>query len=297
MRYEACTVDNLNVIPYFCTLMRLEGICRSLVWTLLLIMSVACSEFNDIRKSDDWERKYKAALDYYENEDYYRANVLLEEVLPLLRGTEYEEKAQFLYAYSHYYRENYILSAHYFRNFYDTYGRSESAEEALYRYAYSLYLQSPETNLEQSSTYEAITAIQTFINRYPGSEYREEATEIIDKLQRKLEVKAFDNANVYHRLRIWKSAIIAFDNFKDDYPDSPLNEKALYLKLESAYELAAKSVESKKKERYQQAVAFYQAFLDTYPESEYIKDAESIYKATLKGLESVNETTESANNS
>ncbi|MFA0963067.1 outer membrane protein assembly factor BamD [Roseivirga sp. BDSF3-8] len=277
--------------------MRLEGFCKGLSWAILLIISVACSEFNDIRKSDDWEKKYKAALEYYEEEDYYRANVLLEEVLPLLRGTEYEEKAQFLYAYSHYYRKQYILSAHYFKTFYDTYGRSEYAEEALYRYAYSLYSQSPEYNLDQSSTYEAIQAIQLFINRYPGSENREEATAIIDKLQRKLELKAFDNARLYHQLRVWKSAIIAFDNFSNDYPDSPLNERAQFLKIESSYELAARSIESKKEERFRQTVDYYQEFLDTYPESEYLKEAENIYKATLKGLESVNTPTETAENS
>ncbi|MGB3180081.1 MAG: outer membrane protein assembly factor BamD [Cyclobacteriaceae bacterium] len=276
--------------------MRLEGISRGLVWALLAIMTVGCSEFNKIRKSDDWQKKYNAALEYYEDEDYYRANVLLEEVLPLLRGTEYEEKAQFYYAYSHYYREQYILSAHYFKTFYDTYGRSEYAEEALYKYAYSLYNQSPETNLDQSSTYEAISAIQLFINRYPGSEYREEATEIIDKMQRKLEAKAFENARLYHQLRVWKSAIIAFDNFADDFPDSPLNERAMFLKLDAAHELAVRSVESKKGERFRQAVTYYQEFLDAYPESEYLRDAESVYKATLKGLESVT-TTETADNS
>ena len=277
--------------------MRLEGICRGLVWTLLAVLAVSCSDFNKIRKSDDWQKKYNAALEYYEEEDYYRANILLEEVLPLLRGTEYEEKAQFYYAYSHYYREQYILSAHYFKTFFDTYGRSQYAEEALYKYAYSLYLQSPETNLDQSSTYEAISAIQLFINRYPGSEYREEATEIIDKMQRKLEVKAFENARLYHQLRVWKSAIIAFENFSDDFPDSPLNERASYLKIDAAYELAVRSVESKKEERYRQAVDYYQEFLDEYPASEYLRDAESVYKATLRGLESVNKSTETADNS
>ena len=70
--------------------------------------------------------------------------------------------------------------------------------EAEYLYAYSLYKESPNSNLDQSSTVEAISAMQNFINKYPYSEYSINANEIIDELQIKLETKNFENAKQYY---------------------------------------------------------------------------------------------------
>jgi outer membrane protein assembly factor BamD len=50
--------------------------------------------------------------------------------------------------------------------------------------------------------------------------------------------------------------------------------------------LADGSVESKKKERLQAAVDEYLSFSSEFPESEYIKDAERMYKNTKNSLES-----------
>ncbi len=103
----------------------------------------SCSDFRKITKSTDWKEKYQAALKYYQEKDYYRATLLLEDVMPIIKGTKTAEEAQFYYAYAHYYQRKYILSAHYFKQFYETYSRSEQAQEAMFMHAYSLYLELP----------------------------------------------------------------------------------------------------------------------------------------------------------
>ena len=65
-----------------------------------------------------------------------------------------------------------------------------------------MYKESPNSNLDQSSTIEAISAIQNFINKYPYSEYSKDANSIIDELQIKLETKNFDNAKQYYKREI-----------------------------------------------------------------------------------------------
>src|SRR5690606_13573064 len=210
---------------------------------VILIVAPSCSKFRKIQKSDDWKVKYDAAIRYYERGergDYYKASVLFEEVLPLIRGSKEAEKAQFYYAYSHYYQKQYILSAHYFKTFSDTYSRSELAQEAMYMHAYSLYLTSPVVDLDQTSTYEAMQAMQTFINQYPQSEYRDDATEIIDALQAKLEEKAFENAKLYQKLERYEAALVAYENFENDFPGSSRLEDIKYLKVEVQYEYARK---------------------------------------------------------
>lgn len=235
-------------------------------------------------KSDDWQKKYDAALRYYNEKDYYRATMLLEEVLPIIRGSKTAEEAQYYYAYAHYYQRKYILSAHYFKEFYETYSRSKYATEAMFMHAYSLYLESPIASLDQSATREAIEAMQLFINRYPYSEYKERAEDIMSELQAKLEKKAYDNALLYYQLSQHKAAIIAFDNFQKNFPDSELNEEISYWKLAAQFQLAEQSVISKQKERYYTTIEYYQNFIDKYPNSRYVDNAESIYETCISKI-------------
>lgn len=252
---------------------------------LVAILSVGCSDFRKIQKNPDWKVKYDAAIKYYENKDYHRSTLLFDEIMPFIRGTQEGELVQFYNAYANYYQKQYLMSSHYFKTFYDTYNRSEYAEEAYYMYAYSLYKQSPQFNLDQSSTVEAITAMQIFLNRYPASKYRTEASNIMEELIRKLELKAFENAKQYYTIGYLKSAIVALDNFSKDYPGSIFNEDVYYYKVLCTFKYAKQSIPSKQKERYYDCVEAYQIFIDEYPDSKYAKDAGDYYSISLKTIE------------
>jgi outer membrane protein assembly factor BamD len=258
---------------------------KSILFALfILVIASSCSKFRKIQKSDDWRVKYEAGLAYYEKKDYFKAATLFEEILPIIKGSEEAENAQFLFAYAHYFQKQYLLSAHYFKTFYTTYSRSPKAEEALYMHAYSNYLESPFYNLDQAHTYEAVQSMQTFINKFPNSKYKDKAHEIIDQLQIKLEEKAFANAKLYHKLGRHKAAVIALDNFKKDYPDSDKKEEASFLQIETEYIYAKESIRDKQKERYQKVIEFYEEFVDNYPNSRFLKDAQDIYDNAITQL-------------
>lgn len=255
----------------------------SLIIGLFLMNS--CGKFNRIQKSDDWKEIYAGAIKYYEEEEYYKSSVLLDLILPIIKGTAEAEKANFMYAYTYYYQQQYILSANYFKSFAVLYSRSEDAMEANYMHAYSLYLQAPDYNLDQTSTYEAIAAFEAFINRYPTDEYSQKGTVVLDEMQRKLEKKAYENAKQYYKLRRYKSAIISFGNFEKDFPDSKMNEEILYLSVEAEFDYAKASILSKQKERFGKTIEFYEKFIDKYPTSEFLKDAEVYYGNSIEELE------------
>ncbi|MGK7388782.1 MAG: outer membrane protein assembly factor BamD [Candidatus Cyclobacteriaceae bacterium M2_1C_046] len=250
---------------------------------LLLVLS-SCGKFRKIEKSDDWRVKYEAALNYYEDEDYYRAAILFEQILPIVRGLPEGQKVQFYYAYTQYHQRMYLLSAHHFQQFYQTYGRSELAEEARYMEAYALYTESPSHNLDQTSSIQALTAMQNFLNLYPQSKFRDNAVEVIYEIQEKLEKKAFENAKQYHKLRRYKAAVVAFDNFRNNYPDSEYNEEAAYLKFDAQYQLAKQSIPGKQLERFREAAEFYRNFIDTYPNSNLLKEAEKKYSESIEQI-------------
>lgn len=259
---------------------------------LLTLFSTGCSEFEKLRKSTDLQKKVKAAFDYYEQKRYSRADILFEEVLPLLQGAPEAEKGTFYHAYCKYHLGDYILSKYQFQKFYETYARSQYAEEAMYMNAVSLYADSPNYNLDQTSTIDAIAALQNFINTYPTSKYAEESTKLITELRIKMEKKAFESAMLYARTGNHKAALVAFTNFQRGFPDSDYNEEIDFRKVESAYSLAQQSIESKQKERYREAVTLYETFLDTYPQSKFLRRAEAYYEKSLNAIGGANKTPE-----
>ncbi|MCK8494352.1 MULTISPECIES: outer membrane protein assembly factor BamD [Spirosoma] len=270
--------------------MQQRHISRSLLGVLIVFFLGSCSPFSKLQKSGNDDQKYKAAVEYYKKEDWYHAGLLFEELIPVLKGSTESELAQFYHAYTQFHQQQYLLSATLFKKFYETFARSEYAQEAMYMYAYSLYKDTPQYNLDQSNTLTATSALQDFINTYPDSKYRDECTKIILELRGKLERKAYEKAKLYYKtsgfnIASYKSSVIAINNFQKEFPDSEYNEELAFMKVDAEYSLANNSLESKQKERYQDAISYYQAFIDKYPSSKYVKQAERMYESSQKEIE------------
>lgn len=254
-----------------------------LILFTLLLAGVSCSKFRKIEKSQDWRVKYDAALKYYNGKkEYYKASVLFEQIIPIVRGLPEGEKVQFYLAYCQYYDKLYLLASEQFKTFYETYGRSSLAEEARFMYAYSRYRSSPLPNLDQTSSVDAMAAMQAFLNRYPSSSFKDQAVEVILDTQQKLEKKGFDNAYQYYKMRSYKAAIVALRNFIDNFPDSKYLERSYYLVIVAEYRLAEQSIYSKQLDRYKEVVEHYKVFVDKYPNSSYLDDAEKLYANSLE---------------
>jgi outer membrane protein assembly factor BamD len=261
-----------------------------LLITAVLIIS-SCSKFNRLQKTGTDTEKYDAAINYYKKGEFYKAGILFEELIPLLKGSSESEMAQFYNAYCQFQQGQYSTSQMYFKRFYDTYARSDYAQEALYMHAFSLYKDSSPFNLDQTSTFTAISAMQDFINTYPESAFREECTRYILELRAKLEKKAYEKAKLYYKVSDYnpmslKSAVISIDNFRKDFPDSKYNEELSYLKVGAQFNLAENSFDFKQKERYADVVKFYQELVDKFPQGNYVRDAEKMYASSQRQLES-----------
>ncbi len=273
---------------YICGLMRKES--GPIIFILILFISVSCSKFRKIEKSQDWRVKYEAGLNYYNKKDYYRASVLFDQILPIVRGLPEGEKVQFNLAYCQFYDKLFLLASEQFKTFYETYGRSALAEEARFMHAFSLSQSSPTPNLDQTSSIESMAAMQEYINRYPTSAFRDRAIEVILSTQVKLEKKGFENARQYYRMKYYTAAIVAMNNFKQNFPDSKYIEEAYYLVILAEYKLAQQSYPSKQPERYRAVVDHYKEFLDRYPDSNFLKEAEKFYAESLDKVNTLKNT-------
>lgn len=252
----------------------------------------SCGPFAKLEKSTNWEELYEGANKYYQEGEYNKAIILYDKVLPIIRGSEKAELADYNYAYCHFKTKRYIESAGYFNNFYRTYNRSPLAEEALFMHAYSLYLDSPDFNLDQQSSQEAVAAIQQFVTRYPGSDSYERAFEMLEDLETRFERKAYEESQMYYRLKdglfpgdFYRACIVNFQNFAKDFPESKYNEELAYKLVEVSTGYAVNSVFSKKEERLNEVFTHALNFYRRYPDSKFTAEVKSYETEAREELE------------
>ena len=265
---------------------------KSLLIILFLVFAAACGPFNKLEKSTNWEELYNGANRYYQEGEYNKAIILYDKVLPVIKGSEKAEMAEYNYANCHFKTKRYIEAAGYFNTFYRTYNRSPLAEEALFMHAYSLYLDAPDYNLDQQSSREAVAAIQQFLTRFPGSASYERAMDMLQDLEQRFELKAYNESQMYYRLKdglfpgdFYRACIINFQNFAKDYPESKYNEELAFKLVEVGFGYAKNSAFDKKEARLDDALKFANNFYRRYPDSGYTAGVKKIESQTRKEYE------------
>lgn len=256
---------------------------------VVALMSSCGDDFEKVRKSQDYNKKIERAKTYYDEGEFYKSQILVEQSLPYIRGNDNAEEMYFIYAMTHYELERYVLSSYYFENFAQRFANSPKAEEALYMSAMSHYRLSPNYRLDQTSSQKAIDGFQTFVNTYPQSKRTPEANNLIDEMRAKLEFKAFEQAELYMRMKDYEAAITSYRNLLIEYPETARDEEVRYKIVRSAYRWAKNSVIIKKEDRYKQAVRAYEEFEARYPESEFIADAKTWHSASQRELNNLSQ--------
>lgn len=251
----------------------------------LVVFSTACkSEFEKVRSSGNVNRIYEQALQYYENEEYQKAQTLFEIIISSFRGKQEAEEIYFKYAYTYYHLQQYILASYYFNNFSNTYATSDYRQEADFMAAYANYQLSPSFRLDQSYTRKAIDQLQLFVNTYPNSDKVQQCNQLIDAMRAKLELKAYKAAELYFNLREYQAAIQSFENVLKDFPDSENVENIRYMVIRSAFLLAENSFVEKQFPRYKEAIELAQEFLSRYDDSRYRDEVQQMLDKSRNAL-------------
>ncbi len=260
---------------------------KSRFFLFLLLGSIAVlnsckNEFERLRATGDEETLYQKAFEYYEEEEYLKAQTLFELIINNLRGKVEAEKVYFYYAYTHYHLNRFILANYYFKNFANTFPNSEYREEADFMAAYSHYEMSPSYRLDQTFTEKAIDEFQIFANTYPNSSRLVRVNALIEEMRAKQETKAFAEAKLYFDLRQYQSATRSLENILKDFPDTKEAERIRYLMVKATFLLAENSVYAKMEERYTEAIQYAEVFVRKFPDSKYLKEVLSINESSSK---------------
>ena len=258
-------------------------LCTLIILVLALLVS-GCDPIAKLAKSKSIADKDSAAFQYYRKGKYDRAVYLLEELSSYYRGTPRHRDVYYAYTQCKYKLGEFVMAAFYFNDFTRQYPRDEKIEEMRYLEARSYYLLADPWYLDPTYTKKAIEIHQLYLDAYPYSDNKVEATENLVELRERLAKKSFEQAKLYYHLAYYKAGLTAFTSFLNTYPDSKFTDEAHFLQLKSAFLLANASAVDKKVGRYEEAFALYEKFADNFSGSKFAKEAESLFVTARKNL-------------
>jgi len=252
------------------------------------ILFCSCGDYNALLKSQDYNYRYEAAKQAYAAGQYTKCYQLISDMLLMLKGTDRAEESLMLLGMSHFNLHDYETSTLYFDRYVKSYPKGTFTELARFYSARSSFLQSPDPRLDQTPTYTAINSLKQFLDLYPYSTHKEEASDMLFQLQDRLVQKEYEAAQLYYNLGSYtgncysggsnyEAAIITAENALKSYPYTNLREDLYMLILRSRFELAQNSVEEKAAERYRNTVEEFYGFRNEYPNSKYMNEANKIF--------------------
>lgn len=254
---------------------------------LFSVLLTSCGEYQKLLKSRDPEVKYQAALQYFNNKQYVKAQTLLDDVTAYYKGTERSEDVLAYLARCYMGQKAYESASDYYQAYIRNYPKGKYATEAYFQVGHCQYLDSPDARLDQTITKNAITAFQRFVELYPESPYAEQAYTEMNELYDKLALKELKSAQLYYNLgsylgNNYLSCEIVAKNALKDYPSNIYREDFSWLILQAKYQQMINSFEEKKLDRARETQDEYYNFITEYPESKHRKEAEKMLQQIKK---------------
>lgn len=260
---------------------------KVLILILAAFALISCRSQDLIRPGDTLEVAFEKAKSQYDQEKWSSAADAFETVVSIGRGTDIGQEAQFLLAESYYNNRRYLLAASEYDRYASFYPRSERREFVDFKAAVCYYNLSPRYKLDQTYTKQAVERFRLFNSRYPNSERVAETSDYIIELRNKLARKQYEAAEFYKRTNRFSAAIVYHDLVIDNYPESVWAERALVDQIESYILYADNSVQARQLERYEQALASYETYLQLFPRGENRSKAENLYDRARREIESL----------
>lgn len=181
------------------------------------------------------DQLYNEALVLMNAGSYRNAMVKFEEVDRLHPHTEYGRKSQVMLAFAAYSRGNYddaIVAAN---RFVKLYPNHEDAPYAYYIIGNSYYKQIPDVTRDQGETQKALQSFEALLEKFPESEYAEDARTKIQATKDQLAGKEMEVGRYYLERDDNLAAINRFRKVVTDYQTTRHVEEALFRLTESYY--------------------------------------------------------------
>ena len=263
---------------------------RTICWALAalgcLLAGYSCkSQYELLLASNDFDTKYHAAMDYFQNRKYTKAAALFESMAVLSSSTERADTVQSYWGLSNYRNKDFYTAESNFARFVETFPRSPFAPDAEFYRLDCLYRATYRWELDQAPTRSCMAAIYEYMREHPDDIAHLDACHaMLADLQDRLDRKDFEAGRQYYIMEDYPAARVKLHNVLKTNADNLYREDVLYYTAMASYHYARLSVVQKQKERYLTFVDDYLNFVGEYPESHYRQELDGHYRRVQKIL-------------
>lgn len=212
---------------------------------LVLLASVACAHVDStgtVKFSPDAETNYKLGLKAMEDRRYLDAMQFFEHIRYRHPYSSTAALADLAIADTFFIQDKFLEAAESYRNFVKLRPNHPKVDYAEYRIALSYYkdipmdffLFPPSYEKDQTAVRSAASNFETFLRKYPNSEFVPEAKEKLLETRERLVAHEMSVAAFYHHHKRYKSTAMRYERVVNEFPDSKRVGEAL-MGLANAY--------------------------------------------------------------
>ncbi|MFW5965907.1 MAG: outer membrane protein assembly factor BamD [Persicimonas sp.] len=254
--------------------MELRNLTRWLL-VALLALTAGCATGGDAEDeksySDAAEARYAEGVRLLEMEAYTEAIQEFNSVRNRYPYSKYAPQSELRIGDAYFEQEQFASAIEQYRAFMQLYSNHPEADYAHWRVARSFYelmpddwfLLPPSHQRDLASAEDAERELKTFVDRFPNSEYAEEARKLLRQTRRRLADHEMYVAEFYRERENPKAVVMRLRHLLTNYSGLGLDPKALYLMGQAYLELDER----------ERAKAAFDDLLEYHPDSDYADNA------------------------
>lgn len=223
-----------------------------------------CSTVNsEVAPQRSPKELYDSAMSEYLSNNYGEAERLLKALLENHPLHPLEVEAQLLIGDVAYANEKYDDASSYYTNFLALHPTHSRASYALFQKGMCHFQDVLTIDRDQTATKKALFAFEDLLASYPDSPYSAKAKDLKAFLKKRLADRELYVAEFYFKSKNYKGALARLRDLLKNYPETGLNDAALFYIGQSYFELGEEGL----------AKETFKTLLTNFPESSYAEDA------------------------
>lgn len=228
----------------------------------------------DVKYGKSAEEDYKFGQDELRSHNYLEASKFFEHVRTKYPFSKYAALSELALADTKFEQDRMIEAADAYQQFVKLHPNHEQADYAAFRVGLSHWKEAPSDfflfpasfEKDQAQVKEAVKALASFVEKYPQSKYKAEASRMLDRARGQLADHEWYVAEFYAKRGHWAGVVARLEGLVKNYPGSPREPAALYQTAEAYLKLD---------ERYR-AQQVLQALIVKYPQDPRRAQAEKL---------------------
>ncbi len=199
---------------------------KILIAIIVIITLFGCSK-NKLTQQMPIERKMEIGNEYMELGKYHKAIPYFTDVA-FERNSKYTAEAQMKLGDCYFFQNKFIDARFEYEELIRLFHDYKDINMAYFQIGVCHYNESRPAHYTQEETERAITAFETFIEKFPFDEMKKDAIEYIQKCHYKLLEKKYYNGYAYYKMFDYSAALMYFDEIAELGNIDELDKMSLY---------------------------------------------------------------------